>query len=174
LPHLRKKGGLVDWKFILGPLPLIVFLTYSFAMFGTKVGDYAFHSTYEGGGTYPSGVAWIIDFIAFFMPRAWALHFFTVLVAVALPYILIFQITKNALASWVYVYGSNIAGLLYFLWFAPQATIQLFMLASVAWPPFLAVFLLTGYLFHSSWSIAWLLASTYILIRQMKADLVFA
>lgn len=157
----------MNWRFVLIPLPMVFLLSYTFVNF-QHLGDFQFHASYEGGGQYPSGVASILNLLAAIMPRAWGLHLYTLLVAVILPYILVFHLTKNELASWIYIYGSNIPTVLYYIWFVPQATIQLFMLLSLAWTPFFAIFLLTGWIFHNSWAFAFILTAAYALARKYK------
>ena len=161
----------MNWKFVTAPLPLILLMVYSFFNF-TQLGDFYFHASYEGGNgenSYPNGVAFLLQFLTPFMPQYIALLVYTLLVAVVLPYILIFQITKNEMASWVYLYGSNIAINLFFLWVTPQATIQLFMLASILFPPFLVVFLLVGHLFHNAWLAGFILAIAYLGVKKWLA-----
>ena len=158
----------MNWKFVTAPLPLVLLMVYSFFNF-TQLGDFYFHASFTGGDRYPNGVAFLLQLLAPFMPQYIALLVYTLLVAVILPYILIFQITKNEMASWVYLYGSNIAINLFFLWVAPQATIQLFMLASILFPPFLVVFLLVGQFFHNAWFAGFLLAIAYLGVKKWLA-----
>jgi len=156
----------MDFKFIFAPLPMILLFSYIWIAY-PHYADYDFHARYEGeNGGYPSGVAFLLSLIP--LSRQFALYVFGLFVAIVLPYILVFEITKNKIASWLYIYGSNIPIVVYLLWFMPQATIHLFMLISVLCPPFLVVFLIIGKLFHGSWFFAWALTATYILLRRLK------
>jgi hypothetical protein len=143
-------------KFVVPPIAVMFLLTYGFFFF-PKLADFEFHSTFMGGNGYPSGVAFILNLIPSFIPRSISLFCFAMLVSLVLPYILIFEITKNQMASFVYLFGSNVPTMLIQLYFVPQAVIQLFMLASIIYPPFLSVFLLFGSFFHRSWFWAFLL-----------------
>ena len=152
-----------NWKFVFAPIMLMVLLTYAFFQF-PRLGDFGFHSTYNGGDDYPSGVAYLVNLMP--LPQPLALFVFTLLVAVVLPYILIFEITKNQMASWVYLFGSNIPSMLVSLYFVPQATIQLFMLISVFFPPFLVVFAIFGGFFHNQSLLAFILTLGFMIAKK--------
>jgi hypothetical protein len=153
-----------NWKFIFPPIVLMLLLTYAFFQF-PRLGDFDFHSTYKGDSNYPSGVAYLVNLIP--LPQSLALFVFALLVSVVLPYILIFEITKNQTASWIYIFGSNIPSMLVSLYFVPQAVIQLFMLLSIfnAW--FLPFFVLFGLFFHNQ---AWTALILTLAVIVWKRD----
>jgi len=153
----------MNFKFIFPPTMLMLLLTYAFFQF-PRLGDFDFHSEYKGGGIYPSGVAFAVNLMP--LPQGLAIFIFGLLVCVVLPYILIFEITKKEKASWVYLYGSNVATILLSLYFIPQATIQVFMLASVLFPPFLVIFALIGGFFHNQYLFAVILTWLYIMFKR--------
>lgn len=153
----------MNFKFLFPSIILMLLLTYAFFQF-PHLGDFDFHSTYKGGQEYPSGVAFAVNLMP--LPQGLAVFIFGLLVCVVLPYILIFEITKNEKASWVYLYGSNVATILLSLYFIPQATIQVFMLLSVLFPPFLVVFALIGGFFHNQYLFAVILTWFYIMVKK--------
>lgn len=137
-----------NWKFVLPPTMLMLLLAYGFFEF-PRLGDFAFHSTYEGGSGYPSGVAFLVNLLP--LPQELGIMVLGLLFSVVFPYILIYEITKDQNKAWVYLYGSNIATMLFSLYFVPQAIIQTFMLFSILIPQFFFFFLIFGGLFHNSW-----------------------
>lgn len=143
----------------------MLLLTYAFFEF-PHLGDFDFHSTYKGDSGYPSGVAFILQLIP--LPQPLALFIFALLVAVVLPYILVFEITKSQTAAWIYLFGSNIPTMLVSLYFVPQAVIQLFMLLTVFQPELFVLFIFFGSSIHNSWLAALLLTMGYLGVLEWK------
>lgn len=141
-------------------LPLVVLFAAVFSLHAFT-GDYAFHLDYKGHGTYPPMLAWILNALELLMPRATALFLVAVLAGLYLPFILIFEITRREEAAWLYLYGTGVPLILFFIWFVPEALIQVLMLATIRWRWMALVFLAVGFLIHSAWVFAWLLAVGY-------------
>lgn len=122
----------MNWKFALRPIPLVLILLLGF-FYAPKVGDYAFHLQNTGAAGYPPATAWILNAISSFMPRELGLFFISVLASLILPYMLIFEITKKEQAAFFYAYGSQIPIMLSFLYFTPQAIMQVVLLLCLRW-----------------------------------------
>jgi hypothetical protein len=78
--------------------------------------------------------------------------------------VLIFEITREEKASWIYLYGSGVPLVLLYVWIIPQAIIHVFALASLRWRWFIPIFLVAGWLFHFTWIYAVFLVIAYRLI----------
>lgn len=156
----------IDWKFVAVPIPLLLICLYMFVA-TPRLGDFQAHLAYEGDSGYPPALAWYLDFL-FFLPREAALFLVSMFFAVYLPYVLVFEITRNKTASWLYIYASGIPFMLAAIWFVPQAIVQSFMLLSVWRLPFLLIFLLLGWSIHTSWWAAWILTAGFIIYKRLK------
>jgi len=141
-------------------LPVVVLFSIAWH-FHIFEGDYAVHLAYRGDGDYPPALAWMLNTLEFIIPRELGLFLIAVLTVVYLPFILVFEITRKEEASWIYLYGSGIPLVLYFVWFVPQSIIHILILATVRWWWFAFIFLAVGWLIHSAWLPALLLALAY-------------
>lgn len=150
-------------KFLVPPILLLCLLAYGFVSF-PKLGDYAFHSTYSGNGGYPFGVAAMVKLLP--LPQGIGIMVLGLLFAVVFPYILIYEITKDQNIAWIYLFGSNIATMLFSLYFVPQAVIQTLMLLSILFPELFIPFLALGWIFHNDWIYAVLLSFGFYIWKR--------
>lgn len=141
-------------------LPLVILFAAAWH-FHAFVGDYAAHLAYRGDGSYQPALAWILNALELAMPRSVALFLVAVLAVAYLPFILVFEITRKEEASWIYLYGSGVPLVLYFVWFVPQALIHVLILATVRWWWFALIFVAVGWLIHAAWLPALVLVLLY-------------
>lgn len=148
------------------PIVIVFSLIYSMGNYST---DYYFHMSYQGDGTYPPFLSWLISGAKY---RSIALFFWNIAFTTVLPYIAIWKITKNQNACWAYLY-SGIPLVLFSIWLIPQAIIQWLMLISIINPIYIIPFVIFGSSIHQFWwaglamVIAWYL---YELFNQEKSE----
>lgn len=156
----------IDWRFVAIPSILLMILLGEF-LFLPRLGDYEAHLGYACDGNYPRALCSILGAMNF-MPRPSALFLVSIFFSVYLPYVLVFEITKNIKAAWVYIFASSIPFMLASTWFVPQAIIQSLMLLSIWNPTFLVAFLAFGWLVHSAWWAAFILTIGFIAYRKSE------
>lgn len=145
------------------PITLCFCLIY---VFGNYSSDYYFHLAYQGDGTYPPFLSWLLQFSGT-QPRSWALFEWNIFFTTLLPYCLISKI-KNQDAGWVYLY-SGIPLVLFTIWLIPQSIIQVLMLLAILNPlvGFTAL-LLFGWSIHQFWWAGCVLVLFYHAYKYMK------
>jgi len=171
----------MDRAFLLEGLKALIPLTLIFALlytFTPQMGDYYFHlcnspkhdvpcGTMDRGDAtsindasmgYPTAVAYAMNFgNSILKDRPLTIFLIQLMAAVIFPYFLITYIVGKSRPDWrfkagfVYLYGSGVPFILMQEWFIPQAFIQVLMLASVAEPPALILFLMLGWKIHREW-----------------------
>lgn len=134
---------------ILAIIPLVLVFSIQNYM-GIFVGDYWVHLAGHMEG-YPPFIDYCLTFLAPFFGKPIAMYLMEIAFIVVIPYCLIYHITKKPMAAWIYLYGSSIPIILGFVWFLPQAVIQILMLLSLINPLCFIPFVLLGWMVHNYW-----------------------
>ena len=139
-------------------LPVVFIFSFLFVS-GHLSSDYYFHMSYQGDGTYPPFLSWLLWFSG--EQRSMVLFTLNLLFTTLLPYCLICKITEKTEAGWVYLY-SGIPLVLFVIWLVPQEIIHCLMLFSILNPFYgLIIFGILGFTINQFWWAGYALVLIY-------------